>query len=748
MSEFADEQREILASARRLRRQGHVDAAREALTAGWQQAEQEQRPHGWLALELADICFDQADLAQSAHWAAQADRSHQHHADPAGCAAAALVLGDVAWAIGQPVQARSHWANARSIADAAGAGPLASRALLALAIAQVGGDAAVADAQLDAAEARASVVPVTDDPDALEVWKMQADAVRASLAIHRANQAVAARRWPEARLLLGAAAQSAGQLADPSLYANCLRVDAALARKACDPDAAVVSLRLAVRAATAAGATPLAWQCRCELALALIDNEAWAQAAELIPAELPQELTQLPVIAAAVLESFAAIALASGDPSAAEPALYRAIEERRRAADVGGELRALAALADALRLSGARTEALAVERRLQALAASTGQLGHQLVVCQVACRLAGEGVSVELANRAVQLAAAAGGIVDQLVALDGAADSRLRHGDAQAALAIANQAVALAHEQPLVRLQARSQARRCQALFAVGDFAHGQSAAQLAAELAETANDWQTRARVLLVVGGRFAAEGRADEAVLAFSRAQQAADSAKRTDLQGESWLALGQVWAGLRTFEDAGVAFARAAQVAQACGAIGLSVRALRGQAWCAREQGQSARAWALLTEARQTAQAADLPAIACAVAVDEAQLWINAGDLAAAAQHLTALDLHLAPAAVRGEALALLGQIHAKQGDFARADDILIRALVDLRRAGEPRSLGAALYVAGQVAGARGDGARAGQALAEALALAVRGGLPEVALIRATIDRIGRQAREQHL
>ncbi|MBM4344342.1 MAG: hypothetical protein FJ100_13315, partial [Deltaproteobacteria bacterium] len=170
---------------------------------------------------------------------------------------------------------------------------------------------------------------------------------------------------------------------------------------------------------------------------------------------------------------------------------------------------------------------------------------------------------------------------------------------------------------------------------------------------------------------------------------------------------------------------------------------VTALRGQAWCARESGEADQALDALQRAREVAAAAGLEGAGLQAAVDEAQVWISRGDLDRAQQRLGDLDLRAALPATAGEALSLRAHIAARQRHWARADELASRALVVLRAAGQPRPLGAALYAAGQIAGALGDGARAGALLGEALGMAVRAGLPEQAMIRATLDRMTQRA-----
>ncbi|MBM4342339.1 MAG: hypothetical protein FJ100_03055, partial [Deltaproteobacteria bacterium] len=563
MQQTQDEEIAIVAAARALRRQGRIEDAARLLDHAWLEAAAAGVRAGWIALEFADLALDRADLDRAGQWARAAADVHAGAGDAAGCAAAALVSGDIAWAAADGATARSHWALARSLADAAGAGPLAGRSLLALAMTDAGGDAAVIEAQLEAAESRVALVPELGDDEALSAWRAQADAVRASLALVRARQAIVAHRWPEARLLLSAAAQAAGAALDLPIYAHCLRIDAVLARKAGDPAAAVSALRLACRAAERAGSAALGSLCTCELALALVDDERLAEAATLVPAEVPAHLAGQPAVAAAVLEAFAVVAIAGGQAAAAEPALYRAVDERRRAADAAGEVRALALLADVLRLGGAGPDAGRVVRQIHARADAAGRPDLALVAHMAQLRLAGDAATPALAARCVALASQAGSVADQLAGLDAAAEVQGRLGHSDGALAMARQAVALAAEQPLLRLRARAAARLAWGLAeASQDATEVEAALHEAAQLAETAGDVEARARTHLVAAKVFSARGRIDEAALVAVRAAEAASQVGRPDLQAEAWCSLGATLAGARQFSDAQAAFGRALQ------------------------------------------------------------------------------------------------------------------------------------------------------------------------------------------
>lgn len=736
---------EVLAVCRDLRQAGRTAEALAVLDAALTAPDQDdvdptrRLSRGWLELEHADFSRDIPEFAEATAWARRAASSFGGCDERAGQAAAYLLLGDVAWATGQTAEAASQWANARSHADAAGAGVLAARALVALALREV--DAEVGEALLQAAEVRVAVVPPGLDDS--ESWRQSADAVRASLAIVRARLAMAAQRWAEARLLLGAAAQAAGDLRDGGLYAQCLRLDAQLARKAGDPQAAVASLVLAARAAEQVGNVVQLWLCRAELVLALIDNEAPHQAAQLIPQTVPAELSQVPAAGAAVLEAYAVLALYNGQPAAAEPALYSALDLRRSMGDVPGEVRALACLADSLRLQGSRPDALRVADQMTAIAEKSGRDDLRLSAALVAARVQGLSLPTADADALATLAGRAGGTGEQLAALDFAAAAALYHGQPARGLAIARQAVAAAETQPLARLRARAQARLAEALHRSGQPAQALAMAQQASEQADAAGDWQARAKALLVAGAILAGLGRADEANLAFSHAQQAATAAHRADLLAEAWLGFGQLQATYGRFADAATAFGNAATAASQSADADAHVRALRGQAWCAREQGQLEAASSLLIHGRELAAAAGAHWSALACRVDQAQLLVQHGEPERALAILTDLDLAACPPSSRGEAYTLIAQIHARKGDLDRSQTAIARAMAVLREVGDARPLGAALYLAGQIAALRGDGSGAGELLGEALVVTARAGLPEQHLVRQTIERMRSQA-----
>lgn len=732
---------QTLADIRLLRSAGRAGEAQDAVAAALASWPADDGGRGWLLLEQAGLAQEKADIAAAVQSAVAAQACFDALGEAAGGAAAQLALGDAAWAIGNRAAAQSHWANARSLADSCGAGPLGARALIGLAIADLGGDEAVSEARLQGAEARASVVPPqAADGDAAQGWQAQADAVRAGLAVWRARQAVAERRWPEARLLLDAAAQAAAQAADLPLYAECLRVDAALSRRCCDPDAAVAALKRAVRTAQQARHAPLLWLCRAELALALIDNGALAEAAALVPAAVPGEISALPAVAAAVLESFAAIALAGGQPAQAEPALLQAVDLRRQAGDTGGELRAMVALGQCLMRLGAGGEARKVAQAAGQLADRAGSRAGQSAAALLRVQLLGEAATLRDAEEAVQWAVAGGGVADQLAAIDAACALRLACGDAAGAALAAAQAVALAAEQPLLKLRARAACRHAQALWQGSQFTAALAALQDATALAEAAGDDRARSMAALVGGAAMAQRGAVDEAAMAYSRAVGAAERCHRADLAAEAWLAFGQLQANQRQFANADTAFARAEATAGSIALAAVQVRAWRGRAWCARESGDFAQADGWLQRALAAARAAQLPRAAGQCAVDAAEIALAAGDLAAAERALAAPELADTDLALQGQALAAAGQIAARRGQWPNADALLGRATALLRTAGEPRSLGAALYLAGQVAGMAGNGARAGQLLADALAVTAAAGLPEAAQVRATIERIG--------
>lgn len=754
MAELPTGPQDVLTFARMLRARGQVAAAEQLLDATLgqpellnSQAPEQLAPLGWLLLERADLWAERGALTHAHGLAERAQKSFEMAVDGGGAAAAALALGDLAWSQGQAGVAASHWARARAVADTVGASALAARALLALSIRELGGgDADVVEALLAAAEDRATAEPLHTDVVLEQLARDQSDTVRASIAVVRARQAMAAQRWAEARLLLGVAVEAAERLHHPELYIDCLRVDASLARRSGDPHGAVESLGLALHAAARAGHERLAWVLGGLQILAMLDDESDAAAATALQQEPPPLIAGLPAVAALRSEAYAVLALRSGQVAAAEPALLQAAELRRSMEDQAGEARVLALLAEALLQQGSWADADAIATRAAELALGIGRpelrVGPELAKLRAAVAR-DDPNQLQIALAAGQLAAACGSSAEQLVALDLAAVAALASRSFDLAIAAAAQAVELAESLPLLRWRARAEARLAHCLAMAGDLPKALRHADRAMQVADQAGDWQARAKALWVAGSALAESGRIDEARLALTHAHQTAVAAHRQDLAAEALAELGRCQARVHAFVEAESAYRQAAQAAAQCGQKACEVRAWRGVAWCARDTARFGEAKQVLAHAAGLAQQAGLQGDVAACRVELGQVHLRAGDLDLALAAVRLPEAQTLPPLVRADALLLAAEVRARRGQWSEARTLAVQAEELLRAASEPRSLGAALYLLGQIEGRLGAGERAGQLLGEALVLATQQGLPEQQVIRRTIERMQQQA-----
>lgn len=759
MADLPTGPQDVLTFARTLRARGQTGAAEQLLDATLEQPSllaaelpEELAALGWLQLERADLWAERGALAHGHVLAERALKSFEMAGDGGGAAAAALALGDLAWSQGQPRLAASHWARARAVADTVGASALAARALLALSVRELGGgDPDVVEALLAAAEDRATVETAHGDAALDQLARDQTVSVRASIAVVRARQAMAARRWAEARLLLGVAVEAAERLHHPELYIDCLRVDAALARRSGDPHGAVESLGLALQAASRAGHERLAWVLGGLQILAMLDDEADAAAATALQQEPPPLIAGLPAVAALRSEAYAVLALRTGQVSAAEPALLQAAELRRSMEDFAGEARVLALLAETLLRQGSWQDAAIIADRAGELAQAIGrpELRVEPELAKLRAAVARDDPDLlQIAMATGQLAAACGSSAEQLVALDLAALAALARREFALAKATAAQALELAESLPLLRWRARAEARLGHCLCMGGELSQALRHAEHAMQVAEQAGDWQARAKALWVAGSALGESGRIDEARLALSHAHQAAVASHRPDLAAEALAELGRCQARVHAFVEAESAYRQAAQAAGQCGQKALEVRAWRGVAWCARDTARYSEAKQVLAHAAALAGAAGLAADAAACQVELGQVHLRAGDLNLALAAVRLPDGSVVPPLVRADALMLAAEVRARRGQWQEARGQAREAESLLRAAAEPRSLGAALYLLGQIEGRLGAGERAGQLLGEALVLATRLGLPEQQLIRRTIERLQQQAGQtQH-
>lgn len=740
---------DTLRFARVLRRQGLVDAAAEVLDVAAAQA-QAAIANGdpdiaadqvaWLYLERADLAAEAGQRGAALQWVQMALDLSGQVGDRALAAAAWLAQADLAAAVGDGAAASAAWSQARAFADAAGAHPLAARALLGLAIRELsGGEADVAETLLAAAGRR--VHADADAPDAPAALRHQRLALQTSVAVLRARQSVQGRRWAEARLLLATAVDAAREVAAPELMVDCLRLDAALARRCGDPHGAVEGLAAAIQWAMQAGASRLVWLLRAEQALAAVDDEDLSRAAALLRDEPPEGIAALPAIAAARAEAAAAVAEKSGDLASAIIAWQHAASLRQDVRDHAGLCRTLSAWAETLRLSGDLAAAAALLDRAAGLAERLQRmdLAVQPALGRAAVAQQREGLAVDDAARVVALAVAHGSVAEQLAALQFATMAHLAAGAIGGAQAIAQQATQLAEAQPLVRYRARALALQANLSARTSPPTEALAAAQEAQKSALAAGDAAAGAQALLAAGGALSRMGRADEARLAWSHAATVAMSGHRDDLVVAAQLATAESHAQLAEWDAAAVGFAMVMQTADARGIGPLQVAARRGHAWCDRSRGNLAAAVRWTREALRMAEQLGHTDLQWTCRTDLAELDLLQGRREPARALGDAAALAVATPATRGEALRVAAQAAAVDKDFKQARQWLQRAEADLRSVHADRALGAVLTLAGQVHAALGDGEAAGRALGEALALTIRLGLPEQELVRSILARM---------
>lgn len=706
---------------------------------------------GWQHLEQAEAQLASGANADALAWAQAALAAFEQAGDGGGQAAASLCLGDAHAQGGRGGEALSWWARARSLADAVGATPLAARALLALALRELGaGDAAVADALLDAAEQRANLAlpapPSEDSTDAAAADSQRmSDAVRVGVTLVRAQQAIAAREGPRARLLLALAAEGAQGLGDLALYIDALRLDGCLACRSGDPRGAVQALERACEAASALGNLRVLDLLRSELVLALCDNESWAEAAELQQREVPEIVGDQPAWQAARLEGYAVLALRAAQPEAAVQALTQTLALRQGADQRVGALRTQILLARALLRAGQLDAARDNTARVAAAATAPGQhdLALEGATLGLLIDLAQWGTAATATIEQVQeLSETAAGSVQQLAALDAAAAAWLQRGDAAKALNAADKAVAWAQQQPLLRLHARALARRAAAVAATQDVARALVLALEAAETADKAGDAPSRAMSLCTLGEALAAQGRLDEAILVLQHALGGAATSERRDIAAEIRFAQANLHATMHDWPQARIGFDACQSQAEALGMRSLALRAQRGVALCLLREGQDEQAQDLLEATFAVAQQANLRADLAGVAVDLAQVLVERGSTQQAQTLLGQLldqPEHLTPLQ-RAEAHLLAGRLLAQARQPQPAAEHLREAVAVLRSCQAPRSLGAALLLLGQVEGMLDDGAACGTLLGEALVITAQHGLPEQQVVRRIIERMG--------
>lgn len=759
-----DRDMSVLALARLLRGRGDAAQAVQLLDATLSQARL-QTPAtttlsadvAWLHLERAGLSQDAGDLTSADHHGLRGVFHFQRAGDRGGQAAAALLLGDLAWQGGNPEAAARWWTRCHALADNVGNPMLGARALAALALLELSmARPDQAEAMLAAAEHRAQ----TDLDEALagEVLdtgtrglrteaRAETRVVEASVALVRARQAIRAGRWSAARLLLGAVAEVAQQQGAPGLYVDALRLDAVVARRQGDPRSAAEGLILAADAARAAGMLRLAALVDTERVLALADNEAWPEAFALQNQAPPPSIAAQPAVHAARLEAFAVLSLRAGNAIAAERSAAEAEATRLAAHDFAGSARATALLAEAQLAGGDVALAAETAERAAAAAVSAGRIDIEVAagltyLATLARHGAPAAARIAQAEALTERADVAGSAPQRIAVRDLHAAALVEAGVPQLALTVARTAVALAEDHPLLRWRGRARSRLAAALLATGDPNAALAETETAARLGVAAEDRITQARCLLIGGQALVALGRLDEAQLALGHAMQVAFSLRMPTLAGEAAFAQGDAFLRLQRGREARHVFEQAVDQARRAGTVAAQIRALRGAAAAAHQLGQSDVALAELAVAASLA--GGLEAGRCAV--DRARIHCERQAPDAALAVLAEITVEGWPSTAAGELLTVLGQARAMKGDIAAAATHLTDAVAHLR-AGSERSLGAALFLLGQVEGMRGDGDACGTALAEALIITARLGLPEQHAVRRVIERIQAQAEADH-
>lgn len=722
---------------------------------------------GWLRLERASLALERGDLAEADADVQVALQLFERAQERGGAATAALLAGDLARLAGAGAASSRWWQTALALADSAGNGALAARALTSLLL---GGAAADAELDLDdlaaAAERRLqstlgdALAP--DDPRRADADAQQL-AAELTLALCRVRTSVRRGDLAEARLALPTLLERAAELAEPGLVIEALRLDADLARRAGDAAAAVVGLQRAEALAERHDRVLALWAVRVERTLALIDDERWAEAFELAAAEPPAAIAALPALHAARLEAYAALSLRADQVAAARHALAQALALRTEAGDAEALARCRVLAAQAALAAGeldaalAEGDALAADvaapldaRMSGALAADAALARSGEVARGASSRLARLDALTALVERAPLASAVAWHVAR--------CEAALHAADVGTALNAARAAQTLAQRAPMLRLRARAAAAVVAALGAGDTPAMAVAEASPALRLAQESGDDRARAQVLLGLAHALSRQGRLDDAALAFSHAADAARGPALAALAADAQIGQAQLASRGGVAADAVRLWRRAAETALRATQPALAGHALRGLAQSLGLVGDVAGQRAALERA-----IAASPSSASLARVDLLRLRLQqhplgpaagdeaaraalralAGDAAALAASVTSSEGAASAAAsgavaVRLEAGLVQAEALARAGDLAASWQVA-RQLEPSARAVGDRALGAWLLLAGQLEIAVGDGSLGGAWLAEALQVAGRVGGREVAAVRAVIERL---------
>lgn len=718
---------------------------------------------GWLRLERASLALDRADLAEADADVQAALALFERAQERGGAATAALLAGDLARLAAAPAPAARWWQTALALADSAGNGPIAARALTSLLLGGAAVDAALELDELAAAAERRLQAAL---PDALPHDDIRQPAAAAqqlaaelTLALCRVRASVRRGELIEARLALPTLLERAAELAEPGLAIEALRLDADLARRAGDAAAAVLSLERAEALAQRHDLLLPLWAVRVERTLALIDDERWADAFEHAAADPPAAVAALPALHAARLEAYAALSLRADQVPAARGALAQALQLRARAGDVEALARCQVLGAQVALAAGEPQQAQAAGDALadDGNAPLDARLAGMLVADAARARLGGgaDGRSDHATARLERLDAARA-LVERAPVASAVAwhlarcEAALTAGQVEAALDAARAGQAQAQRAPMLRLRARAAAAVVTALASGETPALAVAEASPALRQAQESGDDRARAQVLLGLAHALSRQGRLDDAALAYSHAADAAQGPALAALAIDAQIGQAQLAGRGGIASDAVRLWRRAADAAAKARLPALAGHALRGLAQSLGVVGDAAGQRAALERAATLA-----PGVAQLAQVDLLRLRLlelpattaAGGTEVAAALTAVAADAARLGAAAGGQAVRLeAGLIEAealaRAGDLAAAWRLATELEAPARTVGD-RALGAWLLLAGQLEIAVGDGRQGGSWLAEALSVAGRVGGREVAAVRAVIERLRPQA-----
>ncbi|MEY3012062.1 MAG: hypothetical protein RIT45_797 [Pseudomonadota bacterium] len=690
---------------------------------------------GWLHLERGGIRLDRGDL-EGADADASAALGHFTAAQQrAGAGFAALLSGDIAAAAGGRDAAGRWWQSALALADVAGNGALAARALAALLATGHAEDAGLTADEIALAARRrleaAAADALGDDDPRVARAEAQTRAAEASLALCACHDAIARGDLSEARLLLPEVVAAARDLDDAGLEVQALRLDADLARRGGDARAAVASLARASALCRSAGLLRLLAVVRSERILALCDDGRDAEAFELAadgpqPGESADAAAGLPAPHAAGLEAFAVLSLRAGQLAAARRAIDEALALREALGDGAalGRCRALALEVVAAEGDAPRRLTLA-----EALLADSTAPADARVAAALHADAADEALGVQrgpgaAARRNRLLDArrfAEGAALPTRIALEEArAIAAARAGDDDDAEAALAEAERLAAGAPMLRTRARHAARTLSVRALQGRATDVVQQAQAALTLAHEARDLVAQRTALLATGEALASLGRLDEAALAYGHAHDAGGGAEAL---------LGQAAVQARSGRplEAAALYERSFDAARRLGAPALQARALRGLAATRPAEAERALAAAAALGGSEGALAA-LDAMRLRGSVDGLDaLLAEAGDDDAVALEAAILRASSAARDATGDPAAAAALGRALRSEEARA-----------RRIGG-RALGAWALLTGQLEIVGGDGSAGGALLAEAVVLAAREGGAAAATARAVAERL---------